>query len=48
MLSHYLFILTLVKFNESLKMEYSMSVNITVLTITQNVMGAKSVHSVTS
>jgi len=29
-------------------MEYSMSVNITVLTLTQNVMCAQSVHSVTS
>lgn len=34
MLSHYLAILNLVRINESLKMEYSMSVNITVLTLT--------------
>jgi len=47
MLSHNLVILTLVKINESLKMEHSMPVNITVLTVTQDVMCAQSVHSVT-
>jgi len=47
MLSHYLVTLTLVRINESLKRENSMSVNITVLALTQKVMCAQSVLPVT-